>query len=145
MICNLCNRQFDVDEARRSCSASCGFSKRCGGARCPYCYYEMVPEPKWIRNLFSFLKREERSKTIIQDNGVVALSSLKANVRAEIIHLNTEDRHTLQKILAIGALPGMEITLVQNFPSYVFQIGRSQFSVDRELASCIHVRSIVIE
>jgi DtxR family Mn-dependent transcriptional regulator len=39
----------------------------------------------------------------------------------------------------MGALPKTEITLLQKFPSYVFKIARSQFAVDKELASCIYV------
>ena len=31
------------------------------------------------------------------------------------------------------------VTLIQRFPSYVFQIGQSQFAIDKELASCISI------
>ncbi|MBI4114941.1 MAG: ferrous iron transport protein A, partial [Candidatus Omnitrophica bacterium] len=51
-----------------------------------------------------------------------------------------QDRHTMQKLIAIGALPETELTLIQRFPSYVLQIGRTQFCIDRELASSIHVK-----
>ena len=29
--------------------------------------------------------------------------------------------------------------MIQKFPSYVFQVGQSQFAVDKELAECIYV------
>jgi DtxR family transcriptional regulator, Mn-dependent transcriptional regulator len=40
----------------------------------------------------------------------------------------------------MGVLPGTSITLIQNFPSYVFQLGQSQFAIDKDLASAIYVR-----
>ena len=45
----------------------------------------------------------------------------------------------LTKIMAMGALPGMSVTLIQKFPSYVFQLGHSQFAVDKNLAEQIRV------
>jgi Fe2+ transport system protein FeoA len=39
-----------------------------------------------------------------------------------------------------GILPGVGIKVIQQFPSYVFQVGYSQFAVDRPLAELIYVR-----
>jgi len=39
----------------------------------------------------------------------------------------------------MGILPGTHITVIQRFPSYVFQVGYSQFAVDRHLAEVIYV------
>ncbi len=44
------------------------------------------------------------------------------------------------KLLAMGILPGVRVRLVQRFPSYVFQVGRSQFTVDRQLAEQVHLQ-----
>ena len=44
------------------------------------------------------------------------------------------------EIIAMGALPGMDISLMQRFPSFVFKIGRTQFAIDKGLASRIYVR-----
>jgi len=71
---------------------------------------------------------------------MVPLSKLKAHKKARISYLQTKDKAMIQKIIAIGALPGADITLIQTFPSYVFQIGKSQFAIDKELASHIYVR-----
>jgi DtxR family transcriptional regulator, Mn-dependent transcriptional regulator len=40
----------------------------------------------------------------------------------------------------MSVLPGLSITLLQTFPSYVFQIGQSQFAIDKELAESIYIR-----
>ena len=67
------------------------------------------------------------------------MTKLNSNQRGKISDINTSDRKKLHKIMSMGALPGMTITLIQKFPSYVFQIGQSQFAMDKELAECIFV------
>ncbi|MDP2921030.1 MAG: FeoA family protein [Candidatus Omnitrophota bacterium] len=76
------------------------------------------------------------------DKKIMPLSKLDINKKAKVSHIKTEDKAMLQRIIAIGALPNTDITLIQRFPSFVFQIGKSQFAVDKELASCIYVRQI---
>lgn len=73
---------------------------------------------------------------------ITALSKIEPNKKVKVSHVKTEDKAMLQRIIAIGALPGKEVTLIQKFPSFVFQIGKSQFAVDKELASCIYVRAL---
>lgn len=70
---------------------------------------------------------------------VVPLSELRKGQRSKIAYIHTSDRTMLRKIMAMGALPGLSITLVQRFPSYVFQIGESQFAIDRAMADQIRV------
>jgi DtxR family Mn-dependent transcriptional regulator len=57
-----------------------------------------------------------------------------------VAYLSARDQREVQKIMAMGVLPGTAIRVIQSFPSYVFQIGYSQFAVDRQLAEAIHVR-----
>ena len=71
---------------------------------------------------------------------IMRLSELELDRKATISYLETQDKVMLQKIIAIGALPNTGIKLIQRFPSYVFQIGKSQFAIDKELASSIYVR-----
>lgn len=71
---------------------------------------------------------------------VSSLVGLKVNQKAKVAYIHTRDRKKLEKIMAMGVLPGMTITLIQKFPSYVFQIGQSQFAVDKDLAEFIFVR-----
>ncbi len=71
---------------------------------------------------------------------VFASTELKAGQEARIAYIHTGNREALQKLMAMGTLPGVSITLIQRSPSYVFQIGQSQFAVDREMAEHIFVR-----
>lgn len=70
---------------------------------------------------------------------VMPLSELGKGQRGKIAYIHTHDRTMLRKIMAMGALPGLSITLTQRFPSYVFQIGESQFAVDKDVADQIQV------
>lgn len=68
------------------------------------------------------------------------LSDLEVKDKGKIAYLQAKDRSHMQKLISIGAIPGVSITLIQKFPSYVFQIGHSQFAIDKELAQAIYVR-----
>jgi DtxR family Mn-dependent transcriptional regulator len=70
---------------------------------------------------------------------VVPLSEMIAGQGGKIAYLHTHDRDMLKKIMAMGALPGLSLTLEQKFPSYVFRIGESRFAVDKNLADQIRV------
>lgn len=71
---------------------------------------------------------------------IAPLSDMKENDSGVVAYLHTADREALHKLLAIGVLPHTGITLVQRSPTIVFQIGRSQFAVDKELAAAVFVR-----
>jgi len=67
------------------------------------------------------------------------LAEMKKGQKGKIAYVRTNDRETLRKIMAMGALPGSTVTLLLHFPSPVFQIGESQFAIDRDMADKIHV------
>ncbi len=71
---------------------------------------------------------------------VCPLKDLSGKNRGTIAYLATNDKERLHKLMAMGALPGQPITMIQKFPSYVFQIGQSQFAIDKEMAEGIYVR-----
>ncbi len=70
------------------------------------------------------------------------LSDLEVKQKGKIAYLEAKDTAQMQKLISIGAIPGVSIALLQKFPSYVFQIGQSQFAVDKALAQSIYVRLI---
>ena len=70
---------------------------------------------------------------------VMPLSELKTGQSGKIAYIHTQDRQMLQKIMAMGALPGASVTLLQRFPSYVFQLGQSQFAIDKNIADQIQL------
>ncbi len=51
-----------------------------------------------------------------------------------------KDKNKLQKMMAMGLLPKIEISLLQSFPSFLIQIENSQFVVDESIANEIIIR-----
>lgn len=79
------------------------------------------------------MKKESRSH-------FCSLPGVSVRQQVEVSSVDTSDPKKLQKLISLGIFPGMKLTLIQKFPSYTFQIGHSQFVIDRELAECIRVR-----
>ena len=75
------------------------------------------------------------------DLGVVPLTELKPGQEGEIAYIQTDDSKKMQKLMAMGVLPGNRINLTQSFPSYVFRVGFSEFAIDSQLAREIFVRN----
>jgi DtxR family Mn-dependent transcriptional regulator len=71
---------------------------------------------------------------------VVPLTRLKKGERAVIAYIKAGDSKKLQKLMAMGVLPGNEILLDRLFPSFVFSVGYSQYAVDADMAEAIFVR-----
>ncbi len=71
---------------------------------------------------------------------VCSLGDLRPGQGGRIAYLQAEDPRSMQKLVALGLLPGTPVRLLQRFPTRVFQAGYSQFAVDVELASAIYVR-----
>ena len=76
------------------------------------------------------------------DLGVVPLTEFKPGQEGEIAYLQTDDNKKMQKLMAMGVLPGNRILLVQSFPSYIFKVGFSEFAIDTALAREIFVRKL---
>ena len=95
----------------------------------------ILPHGKPVPRKRHRVRSEERASRV-----VYALRDLKAGDRGTIAYLETNDAGRLNRLMAMGALPGISVTVIQRFPSYVFQMGRSQFAVDREMAEGIFVR-----
>lgn len=74
------------------------------------------------------------------DLGVVPLTEFKSGQEGEIAYIQTEDNKKMQKLMAMGVLPGNRIVLTQAYPSYIFRVGYSEFAIDTNLAKEIFVR-----
>ncbi len=81
-----------------------------------------------------------REKRASVERLIAPLSELQPGQRGHIAYLQVNDQGHLQKLMAMGVLPQVPITLVRRFPSFVFEAGYSQFAVDEEIAAKIHVR-----
>lgn len=71
---------------------------------------------------------------------IVPLTELEPGSGGEVAYLQAQDRESLQKLVAMGILPGVEVSLMRKSPAFVFEAGRTQFAMDFSLASRILVR-----
>ena len=79
-----------------------------------------------------------QSKWLVESS-IKPLTALKQGQTGRIAYLQTTDNKKLQKLIVMGVLAGREITLLHNFPSYVFQVGFTQVAVYSEIAGSIYV------
>lgn len=137
MICEFCGQDFKPDKALHCKGCQLGQSD-CTGIRCPFCFYEMIPEPKWIQKLFSLFGMKKKTNF---NPDQVLLNSIPLNQEAYVTRLDFKNKTHLKKMIALGILPGTAVKVIQKYPSCVFKAGETQLSIDRELASCIYVKS----
>ncbi len=71
--------------------------------------------------------------------GNTSLASMEPKKRGKISHLETKNPGILQKLMAMGVLPGMPVTLLRRKPSYLFEVDQTRYAVDREIADHIFV------
>lgn len=76
------------------------------------------------------------------DLGVLPLTEFKSGEEGEIAYLQTDDNKKMQKLMAMGVLPGNKIKLQQTFPSFIFRVGFSEFAIDTAMAREIFIRRI---
>lgn len=84
--------------------------------------------------------KEQRAKT---GQLITTLSDLAKRKSAIVAYLRTDNREDMQKLIAMGVLPGTAVQVLQRFPTIAFQAGKSQFAVDRDLADKVVVRQSV--
>lgn len=71
---------------------------------------------------------------------VASLSSLQNGQSGKIAYFDMREEKKMQKMLAMGVLPGISVKLVQSYPSYVFDLDHTRYAVDTEIADSIYVR-----
>jgi len=76
------------------------------------------------------------------DAAVSPLAVMKGGQRGVVAYLASKQPETVQKLMALGALPGAPVAVIQTFPSVVFQVNQTQIAIDVALAEDIYVRRI---
>jgi len=81
-----------------------------------------------------------RQKRESVDRLIAPLCELQPGQHGHIAYVQMNNPGHLQKLMAMGVLPQVPVTLIRRFPSFVFEAGYSQFAVDEEIAANIYVR-----
>ncbi|ACB49927.1 MULTISPECIES: FeoA family protein [Cyanophyceae] len=69
-----------------------------------------------------------------------ALNLMKEKEKGVITQFRKSDETLLRKLIAIGIMPGLSITLEQKIPSYVVKVEGTRIALDRSIAKAIYVR-----
>jgi Fe2+ transport system protein FeoA len=140
MKCSFCGFEFDPT-AREACP-SCPLSANCGRVCCPRCGYEALRPSPLVDAVRRWFRGSRRPAEHPGDPSGLSLADLAIGQEAAVVGVDS-DRSASQvgRLLAMGLLPGATVRLMRRSPAYVFQIGNSQFAVDREIACRILVRT----
>lgn len=84
-------------------------------------------------------KREEVIMTAKADGREMLLTELEVGNQAVVSRIEARDKKTLNKLMALGVLPGMKVSLMQKFPSYIFKVGNTRIAADEEITGSIVV------
>lgn len=68
------------------------------------------------------------------------LADFAPGEEGHIACVQSHDQRAFHKLMAMGVLPGNPIRLLRRSPAFVFQVGYSQFAVDRDIAAKIFAR-----
>ena len=69
-----------------------------------------------------------------------SLELLNLGERGVFTKFKSQDETIINKLIAMGIIPGVLITLEQRFPSFVIKVGQTRLAIDREIARAIYVR-----
>ena len=69
----------------------------------------------------------------------ISIVKIQVNKRVHVVRLLPVDEGQLRKLTAFGILPGMEIEILQTYPTYVLRVGYTQLALDYEIAKNIIV------
>ena len=81
-----------------------------------------------------------KGKEMESNRLVAALADLNPGQSGKIAYVQSRQSKEIQKLMAIGILPGTSIGLIRRYPSYVFEVGNTQYAVDKNIANEIYVR-----
>jgi ferrous iron transport protein A len=133
MRCQLCGYEFD--ETALACHASCALGKNCAIICCPNCGHQTVDESR--SKLAQVFRRVlARAPHQVDDHkaGVCRLSDLKPGQSATVVAVESHSPARLERLSVFGIMPGCQLTLEQQHPTFVLRVGFTELSLEREVA-----------
>ncbi len=141
LTCPMCG--FEFERTDTLCAHGCPLGALCHLIRCPACEYEFPETPPAV----SFVKRlfRRRLPTVTGlPPGVRTAAELRPGQKAKVLCLGSTvtDRHRTLTVYGLGS--GAEITLVQQQPACVIQIGETELALDLDIARDILVQPLEV-
>jgi Fe2+ transport system protein FeoA len=136
--CPLCG--FEFEKLDTLCSHGCPLGGSCNFVRCPSCQYEYPPQPRRIP-LIARLFGKGKQLPVLPE-GIRSLSELKHGDRARVVCLGGDNGSRHNSLAVFGLVEEAEITLLQQRPSCVVQVGETELAIDSEIAADILVEPL---
>jgi len=133
MKCPLCG--YEAKAGEETICSRCPLGAGCNMLCCPNCGYRTLT-PRRIRLRNRLLRRLRRGW---RGGGVRPLSACPLGQQVRVVAIASNDAARLERLSALGLVPGSTIVLKQRHPAYVVKVGGTELALDRELADCIHV------
>ncbi|GJQ59472.1 MAG: DtxR family transcriptional regulator [Candidatus Scalindua sp. AMX11] len=70
------------------------------------------------------------------------LTKLRSGVQADVAYIAARSEESIERLSAIGVVPGLRFTVHHREPTFVIQFGERQLALDKEIAEEIFVRVI---
>lgn len=70
------------------------------------------------------------------------LSEVKSGEKVKVVYITTKSHASLDRLSAIGVIPGLELSIHQKYPSIIIQYGETQLAMDNDVAKNVFVRKI---
>ncbi len=142
LTCPMCG--FEFERTDTLCAHGCPLGALCHLIRCPACEYEFPETPPAV----SFVKRLFRRRLPTVSGlppGVRTAAELRPGQKAKVLCLGSTvtDRHRTRTVYGLGS--GAQITLVQQQPACVIQIGETELALDLDIARDILVQPLDVD
>lgn len=73
---------------------------------------------------------------------VIALSELPSGGRGRVAYIATRHHSRLDRLAALGLIPGAVVQVHQRRPAFIIQLNETQLAIDEEIAADIFVRRL---
>ncbi|MFH1762365.1 MAG: FeoA family protein [bacterium] len=73
---------------------------------------------------------------------MASLDSLKAGQSGKILYMATKHHDRLDKLAALGIIPGTVINVHQTIPAYVIKVDETDIALEKEITKDIFVRQL---
>lgn len=70
------------------------------------------------------------------------LSEIGSGEKVKVVYVTTKSHASLDRLSAIGVIPGLKLTIHQKHPSIIIQYGETQLALDKDVAENIFVRKV---
>lgn len=138
LTCPFCG--FEFARADTLCAHGCPLGATCRLARCPNCQYEFPETPRVVDWLGRLLGRAPAPPPSEAPTGIESVQDLRRGERAKVVCLAGGGVSRRNNLTVFGVVPGAEITLLQQEPACVLQVGETELALEPAIA-----REILVE